>query len=100
GVDTAGFAAELTRPRTWKVAGQTLWMAAASTACSVVLGLPLAYVLYRLRLPGVRVVRAFVVVPFVLPTVVVGTAFRALLRADGPYGFLGWDSSPWALVSR
>ncbi|MDE1578010.1 ABC transporter permease subunit, partial [Actinotignum sanguinis] len=99
GVDTAGFATELTRPRTWKVAGQTLWMAAASTVCSVVLGLPLAYVLYRLRLPGVRVVRAFVVVPFVLPTVVVGTAFRALLRADGPYGFLGWDSSPWAVVA-
>ncbi|WP_236624507.1 ABC transporter permease [Actinotignum schaalii] len=99
GVDTAGFAAELTRPRTWKVAGQTLWMAAASTFCSVVLGLPLAYVLYRLRLPGVRAVRAFVVVPFVLPTVVVGTAFRALLRADGPYGFLGWDSSPWAVVA-
>ncbi|MDK6927619.1 MULTISPECIES: ABC transporter permease [Actinotignum] len=99
GVDTAGFAAELTRPRTWKVAGQTLWMAAASTAFSVMLGLPLAYVLYRLRLPGVRVVRAFVVVPFVLPTVVVGTAFRALLRADGPYGFLGWDSSPWAVVA-
>jgi thiamine transport system permease protein len=35
--------------------------------------------------------RAFVTVPFVLPTVVVATAFLALLRPGGPLSFLHWQ---------
>ncbi|HEY1099375.1 MAG TPA: ABC transporter permease subunit [Myxococcota bacterium] len=42
--------------------------------------MPVAYVLARLRFRGKGVLRAAVLVPFVLPTVVVGIAFRALLR--------------------
>jgi thiamine transport system permease protein len=56
----------------------TVWQAVASTALTLVIGLPGAYVLSRYRFRGRALVRALVTVPFVLPTVVVGAAFRAL----------------------
>jgi thiamine transport system permease protein len=59
--------------------------------CSVALGVPVAFVVYRLRFVGRTAVRAVVMMPFVLPTVVVGVMFRALLAPGGPAGFLGWD---------
>ena len=55
----------------------------------MLLGLPAAYALHRLDFPGRSVVRAALLVPFVLPTVVVGIAFRQLLGEAGPLGFLG-----------
>jgi ABC-type Fe3+ transport system, permease component len=78
--DVAGVLEVLARPRTQRVVGFTVGLAAAATAVTLVLGMPVAYVLARLRFPGKGVLRAAVLVPFVLPTVVVGIAFRALLR--------------------
>ena len=40
---------------------------------------------------GKRAFRAFVTVPFVLPTVVVATAFLVLFRPGGALSFLGWQ---------
>ncbi|HET8605375.1 MAG TPA: iron ABC transporter permease [Marmoricola sp.] len=77
----------------------TLWSAAAGTAGSVVLGVPVAWALHRLRFPGRDVVRALVMVPFVLPTVVVGVAFRQLLVDSGPLGFLHLDGTAGAIVA-
>ncbi len=88
----------LTRGRTGRVLGFTLWSAAAATGCSVLLGLPAAYVLHRTTFPLRRVLRAALLVPFVLPTVVVGVAFRQLLREGGPLGVLGLDGTPVAIV--
>ena len=93
GVDLSGFAEVLSRPRTQRVIAQTLAQAGAATVLSVLLGVPLAHVLYRLRLPGGTLLRALVIVPFVMPTVVVGIAFRSLLRDSGPLGILGLDES-------
>ena len=56
----------------------TLWQAALSTGLTLALGLPGAYVLSRLEFPGRTLVRTLVTVPFVLPTVVVGSAFLGL----------------------
>jgi thiamine transport system permease protein len=56
----------------------TVWQAALSTALTLLVALPGAYVVARLRFPGRDLVRALVVVPFVLPTVVVAAAFVAL----------------------
>jgi thiamine transport system permease protein len=89
----------LTRSRTHRVLWFTLWSATLATAVTVLLGVPLAYVLYRLGVPGRRVLRAFVLTPFVLPTVVVGVAFRTLLAPSGPLGFLGLDGTPVAIVA-
>jgi thiamine transport system permease protein len=79
-LDVDGILEVLARPRTQRIIGFTLGMAAAATAITLVLGMPVAYVLARLRFRGRAVLRAAVLVPFVLPTVVVGIAFRALLR--------------------
>lgn len=87
----------LGRSRTLRVLWFTLWMALAGTAITTVLGVPVAFALYRLALPGRRLLRAVVVMPFVLPTVVVGVAFRTLLAASGPLGGLGLDGG-WVAI--
>lgn len=63
----------------------TTWQAALSTLFTVALGLPGAYVFARYIFPGKSLLEALITVPFVLPTVVVATAFTALL---GPRGWL------------
>jgi thiamine transport system permease protein len=83
GFAAGGLDAVLGDPRTWQLAGFTIGSAAASTVVAVVAGLPVAFLLARVRLPGVGLVRTLVLVPFVLPTVVVGLAFRALWPDGG-----------------
>ena len=70
------------------VAWFTLWQAVVSTALTVVIALPAAWAFARFTFPGKRVLRAVTLVPFVLPTLVVGTAFLALI---GPQGSLNVD---------
>ena len=69
----------LTDPVTWDVVWFTGWQALASTALTIAVALPAAYVLGRYRFRGRAFVSALVVVPFVLPTVVVALAFLAVL---------------------
>ncbi|MCW2709905.1 MAG: binding-protein-dependent transport system inner rane component [Marmoricola sp.] len=89
----------LARPRVHRVLWFTLWSAAAATAVAIVAGVPVAFALHRLRFPGRDLVRALVVVPFVLPTVVVGVAFRQLIAPSGPLGRLGLDGTATAIVA-
>lgn len=88
----------LARPRVHRVAWFTVWTSGLATLLAVAVGLPAAYALHRLALPGRTAVRAALLVPFVLPTVVVGVAFRQLLGEGGPLGFLGLDGTPIAIV--
>lgn len=89
----------LGRPRVHRVLWFTVWTASVATVVSTALGLPAAYVLHRLRFPGRGLVRGLLLVPFVLPTVVVGVAFRQLLRDGGPLGGLGLDGTPAGIVA-
>ncbi len=89
----------LGRPRVRRVVWFTVWTSGVATALSVLLGLPAAYALHRLAFPLRSVVRAALLVPFVLPTVVVGVAFRQLLGESGPLGFLGLDGTPVAILA-
>ena len=57
----------------------TAWQAAVSTVLTVAIGLIPAYLLARYEFVGRRGLTALLTVPFVLPTVVVGAAFLALL---------------------
>ncbi|MFI1682311.1 ABC transporter permease [Streptomyces sp. NPDC020607] len=79
----------------------TTWQALASTALTLLIALPGAYVFARFDFPGKRVLRAVVTVPFVLPTVVVGTAFLALIGRGGLFDEL-WgvrlDTTVWAIL--
>ena len=83
----------LLRPRTVRLVGLTLAQAAIASVVCVIVGVPIAHVLYRLRFRGRGLLRALVIVPFVMPTVVVGVAFRTLLREGGILGFLGLDGT-------
>ncbi|TVT55664.1 molybdate ABC transporter permease subunit [Amycolatopsis rhizosphaerae] len=65
----------------------SLETAAMATGLCVVLGVPLAVVLARSAVPGIRVLRAVVLLPLVLPPVVGGLALLYLL---GRKGFLGY----------
>lgn len=98
GLDLGGFAEVFGSSRTRRIIGYTLLNGVLGTAFAVVLGIPGAYVLYRCQFPGQRLIRGFVTVPFVLPTVVVGVAFRSLLVDSGPLGFLGLDGTYTAIV--
>ncbi|GAA2518328.1 ABC transporter permease [Rarobacter incanus] len=97
-LDLSGFSDVLSRPATWTVIGRTFAQAGAGTIASIVVGLPGAYVVSRLQFQGRGLLRAWMTVPFVLPTVVVGAAFRSLLGAGGPLGFLGWDRTAIAVL--
>ncbi|MFF9089587.1 ABC transporter permease [Streptomyces sp. NPDC014991] len=91
----------VTQPDIRHVLWFTTWQALASTALTLLLALPAAYVFARLRFPGEQLLRAVVTVPFVLPTVVAGSAFLALLGHNGLLDQL-WgvrlDTTVWAIL--
>jgi thiamine transport system permease protein len=67
-----------------KILGFTFWQAILSTGLTLLFGLPGAYLLARYRLWGKNLILAMTGVSFVLPTLVVATAFNAIL---GPRGW-------------
>ncbi|MGW0473680.1 ABC transporter permease [Streptomyces coeruleorubidus] len=79
----------------------TTWQAIVSTVLTLLIALPGAYVFARFDFRGKQVLRAVVTVPFVLPTVVVGTAFLALVGRGGLLDEL-WgvrlDTTVWAIL--
>ncbi len=96
-----GFVGVVRRRSTGRIAWFTCWQAAASTALTLGVGLPAAWAVARGSLPGRRLVRAVVVVPFVLPTLVVGAALEAAfdrLGLDGRGGGLRLDRTVWAIL--
>lgn len=70
----------------------TAWQAALSTLATFAVGLPAAWATARTALPGRRAVRVLVLVPFVLPTLVVGAAVEAL------FDRLGTDTGTLAAI--
>lgn len=98
GGDIRALGTLLATPRTWRVVGMSVGMAAAGTVGSGMLGLALGHVLYRLRFPGRAFARAVVAIPFVLPTVAVSAGFRALFEPGGSLGGLGLSDSVGAVV--
>lgn len=61
----------------------TVWQAGLSATVTVMVAVPLAWVFACHDFPGKRTVESFLMVPFVLPTIVVAVAFTALI---GPRG--------------
>ena len=98
-LDLSGFTQTLASPRVHRVLWFTAWASVTATALTLLLGVPVAYSLYRLRFRGRQVLRSLVVMPFVLPTVVVGVAFRTLLAPAGPLGFLGLGGSAVGILA-
>jgi thiamine transport system permease protein len=88
--------------------GFTAYQAVLSTAASVALGLPAAYVLANYEFRGRRTLRSLTILPFVLPGIMVAVGFYAAfgrtgtlngllgLVGLGPYPFIEWQ--PLAIV--
>lgn len=67
-----------------KILWFTIWQAVLSTALTLLVGLPAAYLFARYEFRGKNLLRSLTTIPFVMPTVVVAAAFRALFAANGP----------------
>ncbi|MCC7130229.1 MAG: hypothetical protein B6D39_00765 [Anaerolineae bacterium UTCFX2] len=61
----------------------TFWQASLSTLLTLLFGLPGAYLLARYKIWGKSLILAVTGISFVLPTLVVATAFHALLGPSG-----------------
>jgi molybdate transport system permease protein len=83
---------QLTSPGVWEALRLSLVCATAATALSLVIGVPLAWLLARADFPGRGLVRALVTLPLVLPPVVGGVA---LLLALGRNGVVGQWLDSW-----
>ncbi|MEU1305854.1 molybdate ABC transporter permease subunit [Streptomyces shenzhenensis] len=82
----------LSSTEVWQALQLSLITATAATGVSLVLGVPLAWLLARTDFPGRGVVRALVTLPLVLPPVVGGVA---LLLALGRNGVVGQWLDSW-----
>ena len=84
--------AELTSPLVQEALRLSLVCSLGAVAVSVVLGVPLAFLLARVPFPGRNLVRALTTLPMVLPPVVGGVA---LLLAFGRRGLAGQWLDQW-----
>ncbi len=75
----------------------TTWQAALSTALTLLLGMPAAFVFARYTFPGKSILRAVTTIPFVMPAMVVAAGFTALL---GARGWLNTQLMAWLDLSR
>lgn len=92
GLDLGRLGEILDRPRLWEVTWMTVQMAAGGTLLSLLLGIPGAYALYRLKIPAANALRAFVSIPFVLPVMAVAVGFTSLFGPGAPldsWGLMG-----------
>ncbi len=71
--------------------------ALAATGISLLLGVPLAWVLARTRFPGRSAARALVILPMVLPPVVGGAALLFAFGRRGLFGGAVYDSTGFVL---
>jgi molybdate transport system permease protein len=76
----------LGEPQVLEALRLSLVTATLATVVCLVLGVPLAWLLARVPFPGVRLVRALVTVPLVLPPVVGGVALLLVLGRRGLVG--------------
>lgn len=91
-----GLSEQLTSTAVWDALRLSLISATAATAVSLVLGVPLAWLLARTELPGRRVIRALVTLPLVLPPVVGGVALLLVLGRRGIVG--SWLDSAFGIT--
>ncbi len=97
--DFSGFLRIVTTPYYIETLFFTLWQALLSTALTLLLAIPSAYVFVRYQFPFRRLLLTLSSLPFVLPTVVVATALQALLGNNGVVntllkGFLSLENAP------
>ncbi|MFJ9048060.1 molybdate ABC transporter permease subunit [Streptomyces sp. NPDC102347] len=88
----SGLPEQVTSPAVWDALRLSMVCATTATALSLLVGVPLAWLLARTDFPGRGLVRALVTLPLVLPPVVGGVA---LLLALGRNGIVGRWLDAW-----
>lgn len=94
--DPEAFGRVLSSARTWRLVAVTVGQALGSSVLTVAVGVPVAWVLSRFRFRGRDALASAAVVPFVLPSVVVGSAFATLL---GPRGLVDLRGTWWPILA-
>jgi molybdate transport system permease protein len=89
--------ARLSDPGVGQALRLSLLSASLATAVSLVLGVPIAWVLARSRMRGRSVLRALVTVPLVLPPVVGGVALFLVLGRQGLIGRWLYESTGFTI---
>ena len=75
----------------------TLLQAAATVPLTMIIGIPAAWVLARLKFRGRALVLRLLMLPFVTPTLVAGIGVLALFGSHGAL-WPGWEDTPWLLL--
>lgn len=78
----------IARAATWRVVWFSTWQAVLSVAATFVIAMPVTWLIGRHEFRGRRVLRAICTVGFLLPSVVVGAAFLAVLPRSLHYSVL------------
>ncbi|MDR1033306.1 MAG: iron ABC transporter permease [Bifidobacteriaceae bacterium] len=87
------FAHVIMSNRTIRVLFWTVIEALAGCVGSAIIGLPVAYALYKANNKRNTLMKALLIAPFTAPSVAVGIAFKSLFAKNGWLGFLGLDST-------
>ena len=86
---------DIVQPETLQALQLSIVTTCISTVVAIVFGLPVAYILVRVRFPGRQLVETLVTLPTVLPPVVAGVA---LLLTFGRLGLLGQYLNAYGIV--
>jgi thiamine transport system permease protein len=89
GLSELGVGSDGVQARLFQIGWFTLWQAVLSTVLTLLVAAPMTWAVAQYDFRGRRLATALVTVPFVLPTVVVGSAFVAL----------GWRDSVGAILA-
>lgn len=93
------FADALGHPLTLSSIGNSLKYAALATAMDLVLGIGVAYVVVRTRLPGRELLDAMAMLPLAVPGLVLAFGYLAMTREGRIFEGLVWNEDPiWILV--
>ncbi len=96
-VPWSSFTSRLTHDQSVSAIQLSLWSSLLAAGISVVLGVPLAWVLARGNERITNILRPIVLAPIVLPPTVAGMALLALLGRDGLIGKYIYQATGWSM---
>ena len=89
----------LSSARFWEITWFTIWQSLVSTFLSITFAFPAIYLFTKYEFKGKKVLRSLITIPFVLPTVVVGSAFTAVFtRFNLDEGSINLRHTVWAIL--
>ncbi|MSX49073.1 MAG: molybdate ABC transporter permease subunit, partial [Actinobacteria bacterium] len=96
-VPWGSFFDRLTQENSLSAIQLSLWSSVLAAGISVILGVPLAWVLARGNERVTNILRPIVLAPIVLPPTVAGMALLALLGRDGLLGKYIYQATGWSM---